>query len=112
LLNWVRSVIQTLRFGGTGQVSARTLLGAAAFGEVTQREADATLDLALSHGVNHVDTAASYGDSERRLGSSPGTENPFFWQPKRTSALPKRLDGRSIVRSSICGSIMFTEPWL
>jgi aryl-alcohol dehydrogenase-like predicted oxidoreductase len=26
------------------------------------------LDLLLEHGVNHIDTAASYGDSERRIG--------------------------------------------
>lgn len=56
-------------FGSTGHSSSRTLLGAAAFSQVTQDEADATIELALSHGVNHFDTAASYGDSEVRLGS-------------------------------------------
>jgi aryl-alcohol dehydrogenase-like predicted oxidoreductase len=34
---------------------------------VTQREADATLEVLLEHGVNHIDTAASYGDSELRV---------------------------------------------
>ncbi len=56
-------------FGSTGHSSSRTLLGAAAFSQVTQAEADATIEVALSHGVNHFDTAASYGDSEVRLGS-------------------------------------------
>jgi aryl-alcohol dehydrogenase-like predicted oxidoreductase len=56
-------------FGRTGHLSSRTLLGAAAFGKVTQDEADATIELALGHGVNHIDTAASYGDSELRIGS-------------------------------------------
>lgn len=56
-------------FGSTGHSSSRTLLGAAAFSQVTQAEADATIEMALSHGVNHFDTAASYGDSEVRLGS-------------------------------------------
>jgi len=56
-------------FGNTGHVSSRTILGAAAFGDVSQDEADATLELALGLGVNHVDTAASYGDSELRVGS-------------------------------------------
>lgn len=56
-------------FGGTGHFSSRALLGAAAFGQTTQDETDATLELALRFGVNHVDTAASYGESELRLGS-------------------------------------------
>lgn len=55
-------------FGRTGHVSTRTLFGAAALGRVTQDEADRTLELLLSHGVNHIDTAASYGDSELRIG--------------------------------------------
>ena len=35
---------------------------------VSQREADETLDLLLEHGINHIDTAASYGDAELRIG--------------------------------------------
>jgi len=57
-----------LTFGRTGHLSSRTLFGAAALGSVTQNEADATLDLFLKYGVNHIDTAASYGDAELRIG--------------------------------------------
>jgi len=35
---------------------------------VTQSEADETLNLLFEHGINHIDTAASYGESERRIG--------------------------------------------
>jgi predicted aldo/keto reductase-like oxidoreductase len=42
-------------------------LGAAALGSVTQEVADRTLELLARRGVNHIDTAASYGDSELRL---------------------------------------------
>ena len=35
--------------------------------ELSQAEADPTLELLLEHGVNHIDIAASYGDSELRL---------------------------------------------
>ena len=56
-------------FGRTGHWSTRTILGGAAFWRTTQDESDATLDLALGCGVNHVDTAADYGESERRIGS-------------------------------------------
>jgi aryl-alcohol dehydrogenase-like predicted oxidoreductase len=54
-------------FGATGHESTRVIFGAAALGEVSQREADEALPLLLEHGVNHIDTAASYGDSELRL---------------------------------------------
>ena len=54
-------------FGSSGHESTRTIFGAAALGSVTQAEADRTLELILEHGVNHIDTAASYGDSELRL---------------------------------------------
>ena len=55
-------------FGRTGHLSTRTLFGAAALGDVTQDDADRTMQLLLDYGVNHIDTAASYGDSELRLG--------------------------------------------
>jgi len=55
-------------FGRTGHMSTRTVFGAAALGRVTQAEADRTLEVLLEYGVNHIDTAASYGDSELRIG--------------------------------------------
>ena len=55
-------------FGRTGHDSTRVIFGAAALGEVTQDEADQTIELIRRHGVNHIDTAASYGEAELRLG--------------------------------------------
>ena len=55
-------------FGRTGQVSTRTIFGAAALGRVSQAEADRTLEVLQQYGVNHIDTAASYGDAELRIG--------------------------------------------
>lgn len=60
-------MIATAPFGSTGHQSTRTIFGAAALGSVPQAEADRVLELLLEHGVNHIDTAASYGDSELRL---------------------------------------------
>ena len=60
-------MIATAPFGQTGHQSTRTIFGAASLGSVSQSEADATLDVLLEHGVNHIDTAASYGDSELRI---------------------------------------------
>jgi aryl-alcohol dehydrogenase-like predicted oxidoreductase len=55
-------------FGRTGHLSTVTLFGAAALSRVSQTDADRTLDVLLEYGVNHIDTAASYGDSELRIG--------------------------------------------
>jgi aryl-alcohol dehydrogenase-like predicted oxidoreductase len=60
-------MIEIKPFGATGHVSTRVIFGAAGLWEVTQGEADAALELLLEHGINHIDTAASYGDSELRL---------------------------------------------
>ena len=61
-------MIEKIPFGRTGHNSTRTLFGAAAFWGTPQAEANKTLDLLLEYGVNHIDTAASYGDAELRLG--------------------------------------------
>jgi aryl-alcohol dehydrogenase-like predicted oxidoreductase len=59
--------IQVADFGRTGHKSSRTLFGAAALSRVTQEVADRTLEVLVRHGVNHIDTAASYGDAELRM---------------------------------------------
>lgn len=60
-------MIERMPFGRTGHQSSRAIFGAAALGRVSQEKADAVLETALSFGLNHIDTAASYGDSELRL---------------------------------------------
>lgn len=54
-------------FGRLRHASTRVIFGAAALGGMRQATADATLAGVLSAGVNHIDTAASYGASEDRL---------------------------------------------
>jgi len=49
-------------------MSTRAIFGAGAFSRVIQAEADQTLELLLEYGINHIDTAASYGDAELRIG--------------------------------------------
>ncbi|HXK26060.1 MAG TPA: aldo/keto reductase [Myxococcota bacterium] len=60
-------MIERTPFGRTGHRSTRVLFGAAALGGMKQARADQVLELLLEHGVNHIDTAAMYGDSELRL---------------------------------------------
>jgi predicted aldo/keto reductase-like oxidoreductase len=61
-------MIDTQAFGRTEHVSTRTIFGAAALWSVSQERADRTLGELMYHGVNHIDTAASYGDAELRIG--------------------------------------------
>ena len=86
-------------FGGTGHFSSRTLLGAAAFGQTTQAETDATLELALSLGVNHVDTAASYGESELRIGSWIRRHGKAFFLATKTGERRKQAARDELHRS-------------
>ncbi len=60
-------MLLTQPFGRTGHQSSRVIFGAAAFGEMSQDRADATMSLLETYGVNHIDTARSYGESELRL---------------------------------------------
>ena len=71
-------------FGRTGHLSTRTLFGAAALGSVTQDESDRTMELLIANGVNHIDTAASYGDSELRLGPWMDTHRGDFFLATKT----------------------------
>jgi aryl-alcohol dehydrogenase-like predicted oxidoreductase len=61
-------MIPTQQFGRTGHESTRVIFGAAAFSAVSQKDADRTMELVEQAGINHIDTAASYGESEVRLG--------------------------------------------
>jgi aryl-alcohol dehydrogenase-like predicted oxidoreductase len=60
-------VIARAPFGRTGHDSTRTLFGAAALSKVSQDVADGVLELLERYDVNHIDTAASYGDAELRV---------------------------------------------
>jgi aryl-alcohol dehydrogenase-like predicted oxidoreductase len=60
-------MIAKIPFGRTGHNSSRILFGAAALSSVSQAEADKSLEVLLEYDINHIDTAASYGDSELRI---------------------------------------------
>lgn len=57
-------MIQTAPFGNTGHMSSRVIFGGAALGAMSEERAAETLDLAVAAGVNHLDTAHSYGHAE------------------------------------------------
>ena len=61
--------IERQPFGSTGHQSSRIIFGAAAVAVMKQDRADRILEQLLEHGINHIDTAASYGESELRVGA-------------------------------------------
>ncbi len=60
-------MIERARFGRTGHQSTRTIFGAAALSRATAADVDRAFGLVERFGLNHLDTAASYGESELLL---------------------------------------------
>jgi len=87
-------------FGRTGHMSTRALFGAAAFADVDQDTADRTMELLAERGVNHIDTAASYGDAEIRLGPWLETNRDTVFLATKTEE--RRAEGaRAELRRSL-----------
>jgi len=79
-------MIETARFGRTGHESTRVVFGAAALGAMSQERADGVLELLLEFGVNHIDTAEGYGDSELRIGPWMEQNRGRFFLATKTRA--------------------------
>ncbi len=76
--------IEKRPFGSTGHLSSAVIFGAAALGEVDQATADRVLDLLFEFGINHIDTAASYGDAELRIGPWMDSHRDDFFLATKT----------------------------
>jgi aryl-alcohol dehydrogenase-like predicted oxidoreductase len=93
------TMIPRASFGRTGHLSTRTIFGAAAVWSVTQAEANATLDVLLQYGINHIDTAASYGEAELRLGPWMGRYRDQFFLATKTEDRTRQGARESLHRS-------------
>ena len=78
------TTMDTAPFGRTGHDSTRVIFGAAALGAMRQEKADHLLDVLLEYGINHIDTAASYGDSELRIGPWMAEHRGRFFLASKT----------------------------
>jgi len=76
-----------------------TLFGAAALARASQDEADRALDVLLHHGVNHIDTAARYGDSELRIGPWMARHRRDFFLATKTGSRSAREAREDLHRS-------------
>jgi aryl-alcohol dehydrogenase-like predicted oxidoreductase len=75
-------------FGRTGHRSSRVIFGAAALGSMSQDRADVLLEEVRRSGVNHIDTARGYGESEVRL-------RPFLAEHRAEFFLATKTNGRT-----------------
>jgi aryl-alcohol dehydrogenase-like predicted oxidoreductase len=92
-------MIERRPFGRTGHMSTVTLFGAAALARASQDEADRTLEVLLRHGVNHIDTAARYGDSELRIGPWMARHRKDFFLATKTGSRSAREAREDVQRS-------------
>ena len=92
-------MIPTTPFGRTGHQSTRAIFGAAAFWSTPQKEADAVLDVLLEYGINHIDTAASYGEAEKRLGPWMPRQRDRFFLATKTEERTRQGARESLHRS-------------
>ena len=86
-------------FGRSGHLSSRTIFGAAAFSDVSQADADRMMELLVRYEVNHIDTAASYGDAELRLGPWMAHHRSDFFLASKTGDRTYQEAKASIHRS-------------
>ena len=92
-------MIEKIPFGRTGHRSTRILFGAAALGGMKQERADGVLELLLRYGVNHIDTAAGYGESELRLKPWLGAYRRDFFLATKTDKRTKDAAREQLHRS-------------
>jgi aryl-alcohol dehydrogenase-like predicted oxidoreductase len=92
-------VIERRPFGRTGHASTVTLFGGAALARASQAEADRALEVLLRYGVNHIDTAARYGDSELRIGAWMPAHRATFFLATKTGSRTAREAREDIHRS-------------
>ncbi len=77
-------MIESMPFGSTGHASGRIIFGAAALGAMSQSAADLTLATVHESAINHIDTAADYGESELRLTDFLGEHRSAYFLATKT----------------------------
>jgi len=91
--------MQERKLGKTGHRSSVVTFGAAALWNVSQAEADAAIELAVEHGVNHFDVAPTYGKAERLLGPWMEKNHKKIFLASKTRDRSKTKAWESIKRS-------------
>ena len=87
------------KLGKTEHMSSILTFGSAALWQVSQVEADAAIELAIEHGVNHFDVSPRYGQAEIRLGPWMQKHHKEVFLACKTTERGKTKAWESIKRS-------------
>jgi aryl-alcohol dehydrogenase-like predicted oxidoreductase len=79
-------MIERRTFGRNGHSSTVAVFGAAALARASQDDADRALEVLLRYGINHIDTAPRYGDSELRIGPWMKHHRKHFFLATKTAS--------------------------
>jgi len=93
-------LIEKRPFGRTGHMSTVAIFGGAALMGAGAKEADRALEILLEFGVNHIDTAPRYGDSEVLIGPWMARHRKDFFLATKTKKRTYR-EAREEIRRSL-----------
>ncbi len=87
------------RLGKTGQMSSILIFGGFALFHISQKDADATIEMALASGINQVDVSPFYGEAEKHLGSWFKRHGKQFFLTCKTAERKKNGAWESLKKS-------------
>lgn len=91
--------METRRLGRTEHRSSVLIFGSFALFDLDQKESDTAIELALGHGINHIDISPMYGAAEERIGSWIKRHGQKFFMACKTHERTKDAARESLHRS-------------
>ena len=98
-------------FGRTGHVSTRIIFGGYALSNATQAEATSTLNLLQEYGVNHIDTAPMYGNSEKVIGPWLAEHRDEFFVATKSRSRSRKAALDDLRRSLERLQVEYVDLW-
>jgi len=91
--------VESRRLGKTGHYATILTLGGFGVGQLSQKDADKAIELAMQHGVNMIDVAPSYDDAELRLKPWIKKHRTRFFLAEKTIERTKEKAWKELKRS-------------
>jgi aryl-alcohol dehydrogenase-like predicted oxidoreductase len=104
-------MIPSQPFGRTGHASTRIIFGGYALSNATQAEAASTLNLLQEYGVNHIDTAPMYGNSERVIGPWLAEHRDEFFVATKSRSRSRKAALDDLKRSLERLQVEYVDLW-
>jgi aryl-alcohol dehydrogenase-like predicted oxidoreductase len=98
-------------FGRTGHASTRIIFGGYALSNATQAVAASTLNLLQEYGVNHIDTAPMYGNSEKVIGPWLAEHRDEFFVATKSRSRSRKAALDDLKRSLERLQVEYVDLW-